>query len=609
MAEYIVNKEVLVDIADTIREKNNSSNKLTFPAGFNNNIKPSDIYNYLNKTITEFSNSDITNIRDYAFYKYTSLKSIDLPSVTSIGSHAFYSCNLKSITLPSDITIGPYAFYSCDALTSINLPLVTSIEQSAFGQCNSLTSVNLPLVEIIGSTAFQNCKSLETVNIPSAISIYSYAFQKCKKLQTITGSLIETIEQRAFEYCTALTSIDLSKVTEIGQYAFQNCTALTSIDLPSITSIESHAFYSCKSLTSVNLPSTTSLKESAFLNCTSLISIDLPSVTSIETSALGSLPLTSIDLPSVTSIGKYAFSNCNSLETIILRSETMCTLSNTNAFTNTPIANGTGYIYVPSALVDTYKTAANWSTYTNQFRAIEKSGISSIGNKIMIYNTTKNIEVNWYPSLENIDTVISNIQVTSGDETAVIISNIANADNTITFDINTLTTEGTYTITVSATIGEDEVTTSFDVIVYETLPEPTYTVEPVDGATYGFALNDSGYYESNNKGVNSSAAVCKLVFNSQGIYNMHLDCINSGESNYDYGTLSNIDTILTTSHSSEYSSNVFKSFKGLSSTEVQTVDYGILESGEHFIYIKFIKDSSSNSGNDTLQFKVRFELS
>jgi hypothetical protein len=35
------------------------------------------------------------------------------------------------------------------------------------------------------------------------------------------------------------------------------------------------------------------------------------------------------------------------------------------------IEDGTGYIYVPSALVETYKTASNWVTYAAQIRAIE----------------------------------------------------------------------------------------------------------------------------------------------------------------------------------------------------------------------------------------------
>ena len=550
MAEYIVNKEVLVDIADTIREKNNISNKLSFPAGFSDNIKPSDLYTYLSKSITSYSNSDITSIRGYSFQNCNKLNTIDLPLVETIGKYAFQNCtSLKSINLPSVTSIGYYTFSNCNYLVSIDLPLVTSIGEYGFSECDNLTTINLPLVTSLGTSAFSTCTKLNSVNLPSVTSIKDFAFSSCY----------------------ALTSIDLPSATYLGNVTFNNCSSLKTVNIPLVTSLGSNS------------------GNGTFKGCITLESIDLPSVTNIKS---------------------YAFQNCTSLDTVILRSETMCTLYDAadKTFSNTPIANGTGYIYVPNVLLDTYKADSKWSKLSNQLRAIEKGGINNIKNKVMLFNTTQSIETNWQPSLETPDDTISNIQVTSSDETAVTVSNVANADNTITFDINSLAIEGTYTITISATIGEDIITNTFDVTVCEIPPEPTYTVETVTGASYGFTLNSSsGYYVSQNKGKNSTAAVCKLAFTTYGQYNMYLDCINNGESNYDYGILSNLDTTLVTTSTVD-ATNVFKSFKGLSSTSVQTVDYGIPTEGEHFIYIKFRKDSSSSSGNDTLQFKVRFEL-
>ena len=47
-------------------------------------------------------------------------------------------------------------------------------------------------------------------------------------------------------------------------------------------------------------------------------------------------------------------------------------MTSTNPFGgSTPLAKGTGYIYVPRALLNDYKTAENWSTYAAQIRAIE----------------------------------------------------------------------------------------------------------------------------------------------------------------------------------------------------------------------------------------------
>ena len=117
-----------------------------------------------------------------------------------------------------------------------------------------------------------------------------------------------------------------------------------------VTNVGPFAFYACNKFTTVDLPNVTSIGEDAFAYCSIL---------------------TTVDLPNVTSIGSYSFNNCLKLTKLILRKNTVCTLSNITALTNTPIASGTGYIYVPSALIDEYKAATNWVTYAAQFRALE----------------------------------------------------------------------------------------------------------------------------------------------------------------------------------------------------------------------------------------------
>jgi hypothetical protein len=98
----------------------------------------------------------------------------------------------------------------------------------------------------------------------------------------------------------------------------------------------------------------------------------MPSLTRISNYMLYGCPLLErVDFPSATSIGPAAFQASTGLIALIFRKTTLCKMENANALTRTPIADGTGYIYVPSALVDSYKAATNWSTYAAQFRAIE----------------------------------------------------------------------------------------------------------------------------------------------------------------------------------------------------------------------------------------------
>jgi hypothetical protein len=72
------------------------------------------------------------------------------------------------------------------------------------------------------------------------------------------------------------------------------------------------------------------------------------------------------------SVAAYTFQSCSSLKYVLFGGATSVpTLSSTNAFQGTPIASGTGYIYVPDSLLTTWKAASNWSTYANQIKGIK----------------------------------------------------------------------------------------------------------------------------------------------------------------------------------------------------------------------------------------------
>ena len=95
--------------------------------------------------------------------------------------------------------------------------------------------------------------------------------------------------------------------------------------------------------------------------------IALPVATSIGDSAFGYCSaLTSVSLPMATSIGSDAFYSCSKLTTMYIgtESDTVCTLSNTSA-----IPSSVTDIYVPEALVDSYKTATNWSSFASKIKA------------------------------------------------------------------------------------------------------------------------------------------------------------------------------------------------------------------------------------------------
>lgn len=144
-------------------------------------------------------------------------------------------------------------------------------------------------------------------NIRAATDFYAkYRDTRSVVVQYVEGTMTDyvsdtatTITDHAFSYRTALKTVETS-ATFIGSYAFASNIALTTVDLTNT---------------------------------------------------------------SAATISANAFSNCTKLESFIIRSTTMSTLSATSALTNTAIANGSGAVFVPDALVDTYKANTNWGQY------------------------------------------------------------------------------------------------------------------------------------------------------------------------------------------------------------------------------------------------------
>jgi hypothetical protein len=173
-----------------------------------------------------------------------------------------------------------------------------------------------------------------------------------------------------FENCNELTNVDLPAVTSIGLSAFDKCSQLKAVNLPLVTSADDNAFSNCPQLTEISLPAATNIGNVAFAGCVGLTEISLPAATSIGGSAfLRCSQLTSISLPAATSIGMAAFAYCSNLTKVILGNTSgVATLANTNAFMNAPNA----IIYVPDELVDSYKSATNWSTYADRIIGISE---------------------------------------------------------------------------------------------------------------------------------------------------------------------------------------------------------------------------------------------
>lgn len=141
-----------------------------------------------------------------------------------------------------------------------------------------------------------------------------------------------------------------------------------------------------RTITSMTIPNGVhELPAYTFSMCFSLKEINLSKVKTISRATFNMcMNLPRIDLPSVYFIREEAFFNCFKLKTVIIRqTEEICELGS-KAFTGCHHIEGTqhddynptgakdGFIYVPDSLVDSYKSATNWSAYASQIKPLSE---------------------------------------------------------------------------------------------------------------------------------------------------------------------------------------------------------------------------------------------
>ena len=197
----------------------------------------------------------------------------------------------------------------------------------------------------------------------TGVSFPGYA----SKIGEISGGGTVGWDQKSFtEGTIEIINLDNSASFVVSS-AFDGNKTIQTVNLPYATIVRNYAFQSCTSLTQVNLPMCSYISGSAFKHCISLTQISLPMCSYIGPYAFSQCyVLAQISLLMCSKIDNNAFRNCISLSIITIGYSSVCSLNNSSTFYKTPIASGTGSIYVPTSLVDAYKSATNWSYFSTQ---------------------------------------------------------------------------------------------------------------------------------------------------------------------------------------------------------------------------------------------------
>jgi surface protein len=302
MAVYTTKDTDLTKVADAIRDKGGTTDKLSYPDGMVEAIEaiPSGgtdtLAEYISNSTYEYEvPATVTKLANQAFRNMTRLTKIsfkgktEAPNDSSLfnGCSNLVSADLKNLVMTNHIYMN-YWFYQCSKLTSVDL---TGLDTSSvitmnymFSGCSVLPSIDITSLDTHKVTSLEgfapycgkltsldlskfDCTSLTAINslvtndyslisIPGFTSMdlskitsgnASTTFYGCTRLEwdkDYVNNSLKYIGTQCFYNCYLVKLKKISAVLEsIGNSAFQNCKALTTLWVPATcTSIGSSAF-------------------------------------------------------------------------------------------------------------------------------------------------------------------------------------------------------------------------------------------------------------------------------------------------------------------------------------------------------------------------------
>ena len=537
------------------------------------------------------------------------------------GKFGYYADDTERYSISFESRIGNTAHYSVggDIRTLLNYMDIEKTKPTANGTFAYLfvggdyltDASNLKLQTTLPSkycyyNMFNNSTALEAApELPAKTMTeccYREMFNGCTALTSAPALPATTLENNCYESmfsnCSQLKNPPVLPATTLAgscyKYMFQNSGLIFTPELPA-TTLAFGCYDSMFAGSSVKytseLPATTltnSCYKNMFQVCSALVNPPaLPATILIdscyESMFDGCTALTvAPELPanSVNSYNCYGnmFSGCTSLNSVTILATSIGSDATTNWLLNVA-AEGTfnnvgfaTYTSGPSGI------PSGWTEVTPTITSITASP-----NTYTLKSYQKSVTIN--PTL----TVVTNVGTFTMNDSQIITVGENTGDSTRTLTETIPYKSSSYQITIVQTAND---------------PKPAQTWSVVSTGTYPFQLNSNDYYESTNKGHDNTYSYATLTY--EGFNELVLQCINSGESNYDYGTVSQPDQTLSESISDDGATGstvVFHNFKGESSTSPVTLTIPS-DGAEHFITIKYRKDSSMGQSNDSLQFKV-----
>ena len=193
----------------------------------------------------------------------------------------------------------------------------------------------------------QKLRNLKTTIEEITDSLYDDLTEAVQALKDAAGREDHTYEDMLVQGGISGDYVN-DRISGVKAGCFQMSYDLTSVKMDNVETVDSNAFTD-SGITAAGFPNVRYAGPKAFYMCGALKWAELGNAEYLDTEA---------------------FRECYQLNTVILAGSQVCQLD-ANVFKGTPIESGTGFVYVPRALLAAYEAEPCWTAYRSQLRAME----------------------------------------------------------------------------------------------------------------------------------------------------------------------------------------------------------------------------------------------
>lgn len=190
-------------------------------------------------------------------------------------------------------------------------------------------------------------------------------------VESVVNTTANILGRHALHDCLSLKDVQMSKAGNVAAYALSGALQLYNAWFPKAKGIGAYAFENCVSLLYARVPLAESVSQYAFKGCTALPEILFERNVTVGSYAFqGCTALEKVELKQYGTFSANAFNGCKNLKAVILRNVNYNPAPKPNVFTETPIADGGGYLYVSRSDYAWIRYESDW-TENYDIRIIE----------------------------------------------------------------------------------------------------------------------------------------------------------------------------------------------------------------------------------------------